>query len=329
MAIKNIVVCCDGTGNEYGKNNTNVVETYALAMKTASQLAYYDPGVGTGGWAYNEESGVLRALSDQGTGAGLQKNVNDAYRYLMEVYEGPETSRIFLFGFSRGAFTVRSLAGMLHKVGLLEPNAGNHLEYAAKIYNQSRNARVAAGFKATFSRPAPVHFIGVWDTVESLVLNEGKRWANARLNPEIAFAYHALAIDEKRRDFRPCLWDERNRGEGQTLEQVWFAGVHSDVGGYHPERGLANISLHWMLGKAADAGMEVNQRRLRGKRYRPDPDGPSQESYTGFWRFRGRHVRKIPQGSRIHRSVWDREANLSNRYSPANLPDRDLVETVE
>ena len=177
--MKNIVTCCDGTGNEYGKNNTYVVETYALAKKTATQLAYYDPGVGTGGWAYNEESGVLRAMTDQGTGAGLPKNVNDAYRYLMEVYEGPEASRIFLFGFSRGAFTARSLAGMLHKVGLLERNADNHLEYAAKIYNQQRNTRLAAGFKATFSLPAPLHFIGVWDTVESLVLNEGKRWADA------------------------------------------------------------------------------------------------------------------------------------------------------
>ena len=138
--MKNIVICCDGTGNEYGKNNTNVVETYGLAMKTGTQLAYYDPGVGTGGWAYNEESGVLRALSDQGTGAGLQQNVNDAYRYLMEVYEGPEANRIFLFGFRRGAFTARSLAGTQHKVGLLERNADNHLEYAAKVYNQPRNA---------------------------------------------------------------------------------------------------------------------------------------------------------------------------------------------
>ena len=212
--MKNIVICCDGTGNEYGKNNTNVVETYALAVRTATQLTYYDPGVGTGGWTYNEESGALRALTDQGTGAGLQKNVNDAYRYLMEVYEGPEANRVFLFGFSRGAFTVRSLAGMLHKVGLLERKADNQLEYAAKIYNQPRNARVAAGFKATFSRPAPVHFIGVWDTVESLVLNEGKRWVDARLNTDTSFAYHALAIDEKRRDFQPCLWDERNRGTG-------------------------------------------------------------------------------------------------------------------
>ena len=134
--MKSIVVCCDGTGNEYGKNNTNVVETYALAKKSSAQIAYYEPGVGTGGWAYDEESGKLRALSDQGTGAGLQKNVNDVYRYLMEVYE--EQDRIFLFGFSRGAFTVRSLAGMLHKVGLLARNADNHLEYAAKIYNRRR-----------------------------------------------------------------------------------------------------------------------------------------------------------------------------------------------
>ena len=178
--MKNIVICCDGTGNEYGKNNTNVVETYGLAKKSSTQIAYYDPGVGTGGWTYDEESGKLRAFTDQGTGSGLQKNVNDAYRYLMEVYE--EQDHIFLFGFSRGAFTVRSLAGMLHKVGLLERNADNHLEYAAKIYNRRTNARVAAGFRATFSRPAPVHFIGVWDTVESLVLNEGKRWADARLN---------------------------------------------------------------------------------------------------------------------------------------------------
>ena len=233
--MRNIVVCCDGTGNEYGKNKTNVVETYVLAKKNATQVAYYDPGVGTGGWAYDEESGVLRALADQGTGAGLQKNVNDAYRYLMEVYQGPEADRIFLFGFSRGAFTVRSLAGMLHKVGLLGRNADNHLEYAAKTYNRQRNARVAAGFKQTFSREAPVHFIGVWDTVESLVLHEGKRWTNARLNPEIAYAYHALAIDERRKDFQPCLWDERNRQPGQALEQVWFAGVHSRRGGLSPE----------------------------------------------------------------------------------------------
>lgn len=103
--MKNIVICCDGTGNEYGKNNTNVVETYALARKSRTQITYYDPGVGTGGWAYDEESDRLRALSDQGTGAGLQKNVNEAYRYLMEVYEASD--RIYLS--IRSTFTLPPL----------------------------------------------------------------------------------------------------------------------------------------------------------------------------------------------------------------------------
>ena len=91
--MRNIVICCDGTGNEYGKNNTNVVETYKLAKKSATQVTFYDPGVGTGGWAYDEERNSLRAVSDKGTGAGLQKNVNDSYQYLMEVYEGPKKDR--------------------------------------------------------------------------------------------------------------------------------------------------------------------------------------------------------------------------------------------
>ena len=223
---------------------------------------------------------------------------------------------------------MRSLAGMLHKVGLLGQNAANHVEYAAKIYNRKSNVRVASGFKKTFSRPAPVHFVGVWDTVESLVLNEGKRWTNAKLNPEIAFAYHALAIDERRKDFQPCLWDDGNIQSGQTVEQVWFAGVHSDVGGYHPKRGLANISLHWMLTKVEAAGMEVDRARLRAPRYQPDPHGESQESYTGFWRFRGGHSRNIPAGSKVHSSVWTRQAKSSNHYAPSHLPKKTEVSTV-
>ena len=120
--MKNIVICCDGTGNEYGLNNTNVVETYTLVKKDEKQVAYYDPGVGTGGWEYNEDTGGLRAKSDLATGTGLQKNVEDvedAYRYLMACYENND--KIYLFGtlFSRGAFTARSLAGMLYKCGLL------------------------------------------------------------------------------------------------------------------------------------------------------------------------------------------------------------------
>ena len=189
--MKNIIVCCDGTGNEYGTNNTNVVTAYALAEESAQQCRYYDPGIGTGGWVYEEDAGTLRAAMDQATGHGLRKNVEDAYRFLMQAYE--DDDRVYLFGFSRGAFTVRSLAGMLHRCGLLRPTAANLVEYASKLYHQedgdNGGEEVDAGFRATFARPCPVHFIGVWDTVESLILNAGRKWHDTRLSPETAFAY--------------------------------------------------------------------------------------------------------------------------------------------
>ena len=314
--MKNIVICCDGTGNEYGRNNTNVVETYVVAEKDASQVAYYDPGVGTGGWEYDEESGSLRSLADQATGYGLQKNVEDAYRYLMRCHEHGDA--VYLVGFSRGAFTVRSLAGMLYTCGLLGGNAGNLVEYASKVYNTPDNNDVARGFLAAFARPCPVHFIGVWDTVESLAMNAGKRFHDTRLNPEVRYGYHALAIDEKRRDFAPCLWDESNVAAGQTIEQVWFAGAHSDVGGWHDERGLSNIALRWMIGKAVAFGLPINREKLVG--YQPDPHDKLHGSFTGFWKFRGQRTRKIPEHARIHESVFERMAGPENKYHPRNLP---------
>ena len=316
--MKNIVVCCDGTGNEYGRNNTNVVETYVLVVKNAAQLAYYDPGVGTGGWEYHEEDGALRALNDQATGYGLQKNVEDAYRYLMGCYEAGD--RVYLFGFSRGAFTVRSLAGMLYTCGLLGADAGNLVEYASKVYNTQDKADIAQGFRAAFSRACPVHFIGVWDTVESLALNAGKRFHDARLNPEVSYGFHALAIDEKRRDFPPFVWDENRVQQHQTVEQVWFAGVHSDVGGWYDERGLSNIALHWMLGKAMACGLLVDESRLA--RYACDPHDTLHQSYAGFWKFRGQRTRKIPAGAKIHAIVFARMNNPANKYRPKNLPDK-------
>jgi uncharacterized protein (DUF2235 family) len=314
--MKNIVICCDGTGNEYGKNNTNVVEIYSVAAKSQKQITFYDPGVGTGGWEYEEQSGTLKAKHDQATGEGLQKNVEDAYFFLMDCYE--EGDKVFLFGFSRGAFTARALAGMLYKCGLLRPDNDNLLEYASKIYNTPDNQNIAAGFKATFSRSCPVEFIGVWDTVESLVLNAGKKFYNYQLSPEVKSGYHALAIDEKRRDFPPCLWDETQINMGQTIEQVWFAGVHSDVGGWYDERGLSNIALRWMIGKAQASGMEIDDNRAAS--YITNPHDTIHESCEGFWIFRGREVRKITDRAKIHRSVKERMERATNKYAPANLP---------
>ena len=321
--MKNIVICCDGTGNEFGRNNTNVVLTYMLAEKDEEQVVYYDPGVGTGGWEYEEDGVGLRAKGDQATGRGLQKNVEDAYRYLMSRYV--PNDHVYLFGFSRGAFTVRSLAGMLHKCGLLRADAGNFVEYAGKMYNSPDPDSVAQDFRTVFGRPCPVHFVGVWDTVDSLVMNARKRFHDASLNEEVSNGFHAVAIDEVRRDFPPCLWDEAAVTGGQTVEQVWFAGVHSDVGGWYDERGLSNVALHWMLGKARACGFRVDQDGL--DRFAPDPHGPPHESYDGFWRFRGRRTRVIPPGARIHSSVIERMQHAANDYDPENLPAE--YETVE
>ena len=329
--MKNIVICSDGTGNEFGENNTNVVEAYSICKKTSAQVVFYDPGVGTGSWEYTEGQGPgeesLRSLSDQITGNGLQNNVNDAYKFLMETYE--DGDRIYLFGFSRGAFTVRSLAGMLYKVGLLPAENDNLIPYAAKLYNIEGNIEIAHGFRETFSRRCPVHFVGVWDTVASLVMNAGKRWHSHALNPEVKFAYHALSIDEKRRDFPPCLWLEgpNDVAPGQIIEQVWFAGVHSDVGGWYEERGLANISLHWMLTKASSRGLKIDRSELGARQ--PDPHDTIHNSFKGIWRIRGRHARKIPSGSRVHASVFERKRRRSNNYKPKNLLTPSHYEIVE
>ena len=316
--MKNIVVCCDGTGNEYGANNTNVVTAYELAEESERQCRFYDPGIGTGGWVYEEERGTLRAAMDQATGYGLCRNVEDAYRFLMQVYE--DGDRVFLFGFSRGAFTVRSLAGMLHHCGLLHSTAINLVEYASKHYHRKDadgdDSTVDAGFRETFGRPCPVHFIGVWDTVESLILNAGRRWHDARLTPETEFACHALAIDERRRDFPPCLWDESSRSGNQVLEQVWFPGVHSDVGGWYDERGLSNIALQWMMGRARACGLHVDEEALRHDRHRGDALATMHDSCTGFWQFRGSRPRAIPQGAHIHRSVMVRMNDEESDYAP-------------
>ena len=324
--MKNIVVCCDGTGNEYGTNNTNVVTAYELAEESERQRRYYDPGVGTGGWVYEEERGTLRAAMDQATGYGLGKNVEDAYRFLMQVYE--DGDRVFLFGFSRGAFTVRSLAGMLHHCGLLRPAAANLVEYASKHYHRKDadkdDTEVDAGFRETFGRPCPVHFIGVWDTVESLILNAGRRWHDTGLTPGTGHAYHALAIDERRRDFPPCLWDESSRRDGQVLEQVWFAGVHSDVGGWYEERDLSNIALQWMMGKAQACGMHVDEEALRHDRHQGDALGTMHDSCTGFWQFRGSRPRVIPEGAHIHLSVITRRDHEDSGYAP-ELPENHTI----
>lgn len=323
MAGKNIILCMDGTGNEFGKNYTNVVETYILAKKTNNQVVYYDPGVGTGGYLYDDATGKLKAAYDKGTGTGVHKNVEQAYLYLMEQYQ--ENDKVFIFGFSRGAFSARSLAGMLHKIGLLPAEHDNQLEYASKYYLDKRYHKIAADYKKNFCRPCPVHFVGVWDTVDSTILTEGAKFTNTNLNPEVSYAYHAISIDEKRKDFPVTLWNQSNLGTGQTMEQVWFAGVHSNVGGWYDNRDLSSIPLVWMIEKARAVGMKVDAAKLGEVKAQRNAGGKIHESFAGFWKWRGSRVRKIPPKSHVHKSVIDR-MNVVSNYKP-KLPPSHIVVT--
>ena len=315
----------DGTGNEYGENVTNVVETYKLAKKTKDQIVFYDPGVGTGGYHYDEGTGIVKAAYDSATGTGIHKNIEQAYTYLMEVYE--QNDKIFLFGFSRGAFAVRSLAGMLHKVGLLPADHDNQLEYASKYYLDKDYHHLCKGFKADFCRPCPVHFIGVWDTVDSRLLHEDSHFTDTKLNSEVNFAYHAVSIDEKRKNFPVSLWEENNLTSGQTMEQVWFAGVHSNVGGWYTSRDLSSIALCWMIKKAiAQAvGLKIDKAMFNKRIKENKADGDIHESCEGFWAFLGKNSRVIPKKSLIHKSVIDRSNKVSG-YIP-KLPKNYTVVT--
>ncbi len=348
---KNIVICCDGTGNQFGYENSNVVKLYKTLTLSASQIAYYHPGVGT--------MGARNALTRIGKwwtrvigltfGYGISDNVADAYQFLMRVCE-PE-DRIYVFGFSRGAYTARALCGMLHIVGLLTLGNEALIPYAIRmIKRRSIDFAVLADFKKTFSSECKVNFIGVWDTVSSVGwIYNAVHFPYTAKNPDINIIRHAVSIDERRAFYRQNLFVEA--APDQNIEQVWFAGVHSDVGGSYPEveSGLSKLALQWMLCEAELAGLLVDLKRkaeiLGGKLpyVAPDPTGPLHKSLHGFWwlaeiwpkvvrihqpgpgnvwsssiRVNLARPRSIPAGSSVHSSVEQRMNSIGS-YRPKNL----------
>ncbi|MFL6354698.1 MAG: DUF2235 domain-containing protein [Bryobacteraceae bacterium] len=347
---KNIVICCDGTGNEFGDCNSNVVKLYSTLVIDASQLGYYHPGVGTMGapTARNRLEKEWTRLKGLAFGNGFISNVGDAYRFLMDAYA--EGDNVYLFGFSRGAYTVRALAGVLYMYGLLCPGNDGLIPYITRMFAQhsrkgggmKESFDVAHNFKQTFSRDCPLHFVGVWDTVSSI----GWVWDPVVLpysarNPEMRIGRHAISIDERRCYFRDNLWGVPFAG--QDIKQVWFAGVHSDVGGSYPEAesGLSKITFEWMLVEATAAGLLVDPYRANvvlGRTPPPEPwmpsyvepnaTAPMHQSLRGawwilevlphryvdkssggpivHWRIPMGSRRTIPDGSMIHSSVFAR-----------------------
>jgi uncharacterized protein (DUF2235 family) len=262
---KNIVVCLDGTGNEVkAKAVTNVFKICELIdlNDPASQVLYYGPGVGTlpapGAW-----TGFAKAISKNvgglGLGHGMRHDIEEAYTYLMNTWQPGD--KVFVFGFSRGAYTARALCGMLYRVGLLRPGSGHLVPYAVRVYARrpgresdlarpegwDRMDRFAEGLSRRREDDRlsfPVDFLGLFDTVKGTgIIGRDLRWPYTNQLPNVAVVRHAVSIDEARRPFRESLVTVPQSGGPPNVTEVWFAGVHSDVGGgFADDPELGNIS---------------------------------------------------------------------------------------
>ncbi len=337
--MRRIVICCDGTWNTPDADAdgvplaTNVVRV-AEAVKARgsdgiTQLLYYDTGVGTRG-------GRFKRIFGGATGMGLTGNLLNAYRFLVRHYRPGD--QLFLFGFSRGAYTVRSLAGLIRNSGILLAHNSDRLEQAFDLY-QARapdshpRAREATLFRRTWSHAdrTQVHFLGVWDTVGALgnpllmmkgPLSRRHRFHDTALSSTVSHAFHAVAIDEQRRHFRPCLWQRQPHAGEQTVEQCWFAGVHADIGGGYANTGLSDLALAWMAGKARDCGLDLRDIPTEG-----DVGVGPHNSRTGAWRLVPRLHRTIGGAQKaggcsqsLHTSVLDRY-RADSAYRPPGLVD--------
>lgn len=410
---RNIVILCDGTGNEISENISNVLKLYRCVRKTPKtlprQLVYYDPGVGTLSRpdVWHKLRQDFNAILGLATGYGLDDNVIAAYEFLVANWQ--EGDRIYLFGFSRGAYTVRVLAGLIHKIGLIAPEqvnlAGSGLiaykQFSSDTPSQGLDLRAltdagadagggdddgplpvdrfdnAAQFaRITSSRAPTIHFIGVWDTVASVIVPRADRFYMPSLeelaftiaNPSVHTFRQAISIDERRCMFRLKRWDDPQtylsnpwkdpeKGEAQDILQVWFAGVHADIGGGYPEAQsqVSKYPLIWMIDEARKSGLTVNTQRVNQlawgrqrknstfKYVAPDYRADAHNSMNLAWRLLecvpkaakykewperksllGLYIpccepRVIPEGAVIHESVIERIAARED-YRPVNMP---------
>ncbi len=269
--MRRLVVCCDGTWQSSDSRHVSNIAKIAWSVETrrlgadVDQVVHYVGGVGA---RYSADRWLGGAV-----GLGLLANLSDAYQFLALNYEPGD--EVYVFGFSRGAYTARSLVGMIARVGLLRADQLDHLREAMHRYrNRAASAdAVAAGDLADFRRnrchpDVPIQFLGVFDTVGALgVPGPFKRrhqFHDIRLSRSVRSARQALAIDDRRMAFEPCLWElQEGTAEGQ-VEQVWFEGVHSDVGGGYAETALSDTALLWMVQEASAQGLVLNAARLAG-----------------------------------------------------------------
>lgn len=380
---RNIVLLSDGTGNSAAKPfKTNVWRLFqALDLRDSCepcQIALYDNGVGT------ENYKPLAALSGA-FGIGVWRNVRDLYTFVCRNYNPDADDRIYVFGFSRGAFTVRLLCGLIGKCGIVKEDDESKLTRAVEmayieyrrdylmrasetrhmiypflvrepIYEEAsalanttkyRHSRVRLPTQSQFW--PDIAFLGLWDTVDAygMPIDELKHgldhwiWpmsvADRQLSGHVRRACHALSIDDARPAFRPVLWSEKTESgdplpEDGRIKQVWFAGVHADVGGGYPDDAMAHVALDWIMGEAAAAGLLFapgarDQVQCRANVHGEQHD--SREGLAGYYRYGPRNIQRLCQDERynvfvdhpkIHRSVLERIGRRRVDYSPVSLP---------
>lgn len=335
--MKRILVCCDGTwnrpdqvhdGQTCASNVTKIARCIPpLDSRGIRQLMFYDKGVGTG---------HFDRIRGGAFGWGIKKKILDAYRFLMINYQPGD--ELFFFGFSRGAYTVRSTFGLIRNSGLLKPEFAHKLMDAYALYRRRDDASYPDAveselFRRSYSEEPRAKFIGVWDTVGALGLPVGgllqfinKRWSfhDMTLSSWVDNAFQALAIDERRKPFQPSIWDQSPKADGQVLEQVWFAGVHSNVGGSYPQAGLSDISLLWMMNKAEACGLTIDRNCMTAVNHpQPDASGKLYDSQTIWYKLAGLGDYIRPMGQKSKESAAstavDRSTNTANNYQPPNL----------
>jgi uncharacterized protein (DUF2235 family) len=366
---KNIIICSDGTGNTAIKNRgTNVFKMFEaidlnghrIEPNLDPQIAFYDDGVGT-------ESFLPLKLLGGAFGFGLAKNVRNLYMDLVRVYDPGDAAtpadRIYLFGFSRGAFTVRTLAGLIAKCGVLDrdklPTTDALRSAVWNAYSTYRrsyrtwlgsvlnrilvalhlrrpDADAVADFKHAHSLPGEVRirFIGVWDTVDAVggpfhtsdVINAVFRrfkFPDRILSDKVDQAVHALSLDEARAAFGPVLWEAK-----PNIEQVWFAGVHSNVGGGYTKQGMSLVTLDWMMEKAQQNGLRILSDDRKYYWEHGNVDDKMYDSRAGlgvFYRWKPRNMQKLCIDQKtamppaVHLSVLERIAHGTDGYAPGTL----------
>jgi len=309
-ATKNVIIGLDGTWNEPERQpngevtGTNVVK-FLMALMSRNQEQHYESGAGTRAW---------EALPGGIYGYGLDKRILGAYRFLRRTYNLPEqeqqTLKLFIVGFSRGAYAARRLCGLLAHSGI--PRKAADVERGWQMYlNRDKQSANALKQEGRFI-DVEVEMLMVWDTVKA---TNDADYNDNLLSPNVVAGYHAMAVDEVRKFFPIMRWKKDPR-----INEVWFAGSHSDVGGGCCEQNLSDVALMWAIHKAAKHGLRFKKSYI--KRYiNPELPGHVHDCFTGIWKPYGKSVRKISNKCAVHQSV-NQQLIADEDYMPGNLPVR-------